>query len=178
MEDDEPVDLDFESMHKELSSKKQGHNEQLGAIFLSANSLELSINGMVDSQIKKIKAKNIESLTKSPWVPITTKLRLLRFADIIDDNLYGIIEALFKIRNQFAHKILITTKSERKSLCESLKDVKINNDFVDNLPNDAVKFQLISSYCFTRLLEISEKLDPSSVLHLEAVGDFEIIDDS
>jgi hypothetical protein len=58
-----------------------------------------------------------------------------------------------------------------------LKNAHITDSFLKSLPNDSIKFQLITSKCFVELLHISKKLDPSSVLELELVGDITPIEE-
>jgi hypothetical protein len=55
----------------------------------------------------------------------------------------------------------------------ALKAVKAVNPLLKELPKDIVKFQLISSYCQVTLGKILEKIDPDSVLYLEATEETE-----
>jgi hypothetical protein len=58
-----------------------------------------------------------------------------------------------------------------------LANATISNEFLKNLPNDSIKFSLIMSKCFVDLFYVSKRLDPNSVLELEAAGDFEVIEE-
>lgn len=173
-EDKENIELDYELMHKQLSKEKSDYREQLNAVILSCASLELSLYLLCKTRINKISSPSLKDWNEKPFIPITAKLNILRFADIIDEKLYKIIFTLFKVRNIFAHELPFPSKKFDK-VFDSLKSIDIGNDFVKSLSNDFVKFQLITSYCNVKLMDISEKLDPDSVLELELVGDMTII---
>lgn len=180
------VDLDYELIHKQLSQKKRDFKEQLYAVIISCVSLEIAINQLIEVKVKKLQSPNLETWRKNANIPISNKLRALRFisnklralrfAGLISENLYENLTLLFKIRNKFAHKLYLEAKTAGAEF-ESLKEIHISNDFVKKLPNNSVKFQLITSYCFAQLLTICEKLDPSSVLQLELVGDMTPIEE-
>jgi len=174
MAPDEKNSLDFKLMYKQFSQEKRGYKEELNAIFISTIGLEISINNMIDSIIKELKSENLENWVKNSNVPITAKLRLLRFSNIIDEQLYRNMAILFKIRNQFAHRLLIPKEDK---VYDPLKEIKIKNDFVDGLPNDSIKLQLIASHCFSLLFHISKKIVPESVLDLTLEGEITPIDD-
>jgi len=164
------IGLDYEGMYEQLSKEKRNYKEQLNSVILSCVTLEFSINELVEIRVKKLQSLNLEGWAKNINVPINNKLKALRFADLIGEDLYKNLMILFKIRNKFAHKIPLPIKTLETEF-ELLKDANITNDFVKKLPNDSVKFQLIVSQCFVELFYISKKLDPSSVLELELVGD-------
>ncbi len=91
---------------------------------------------------------------------------MLRFADIIDEELYDILFTLFKARNVFAHKLPFPEHFD--NVFVSLNSIDIGNDFVNKLPHNFIKFELITSYCNDKLFDITEKLDPTSIIHLVA----------
>lgn len=157
-------EIDYEGMYEQLSKRKNDYQEQLRAVILSCASLELSIYLLCKTRIKKISSQSLKEWNEKPFTPITTKLNMLRFADIIDEKLYRIIYTLFKVRNVFAHRLPFPEHFD--NVFDSLNSIDINNDFVKSLHNDFVKFQLITSYCNGELMDISEKLDPTSVIHL------------
>lgn len=169
-------DLDHKGTYKQLSQEKRGYKEQLHSVIISCVTLEFSINDLVEIAVKKLPSPNLEKWANNVNVPISNKLKALRFADIIDEDLYKNLSILFKIRNQFAHKMPLPLK-KLKSEFQRLKETYIKSDFVKKLPNDSIKFQLIVSQCFLELLQISKKLDPSSVLELELVGDITQIEE-
>jgi hypothetical protein len=169
------IELDYKGMYEQLSKIGSSYKEQLHAIIIDCVSLEFSINSLVKTQSKRLLSVDLEEWSKKPYISIITKLRALRLADLIDEELYKNLKILFKIRNTFAHEIPLPPKI-LESEFEALKDVEIDSDFVKNLPNDYVKFQLIVSYCFTKLLYISKKLDPTSVLDLEAIDDITTVE--
>ncbi len=170
----EDVDLDYEGMHKQMLKEKRGYKEQLHAVILGCVSLEFSVNDLIKIRSRKIKSDSLEEWSKNYNIPILAKIRMLRISDIVDERLYKNLKTLFKIRNIFAHQLDPAFFS--KNMFEDLKDIDVNNDFVNKLPNDSRKFQLAIAYCFVKLLKISEKLDPNSVIHLEGVGDIVPLD--
>lgn len=170
------IDLDYESMYKGLSQKKRDFKEQLYAVILSCVSLEVVINQLIEVKVKKLQSPNLEMWRKRPNILISNKLRALRFAGLISENLHENLSLLFKIRNKFAHKLYLDAKTAGAEF-ESLKEIHISNEFVKKLPNNSVKFQIITSHCAVQLIKICEKLDPSSVLQLELVSDMTPIEE-
>ena len=166
--------LDYEGMYKQLSKEKREYKDQLSAIILSSTTLEFAVNKLIEIGVRKVKSTLLEKQLRDVYIPIRSKLRLLRFAGLIDEDLYKNLSTLFKIRNRFAHALFITAKDSTPEF-DRLKDVETSNSFLKNLPNDSKKFQLIVSKCAVELIEICRKLDPSSVTTLELVGDIEEI---
>lgn len=167
-------DLDYEGMYNQLSKEKREYKDQVSAVILSSTTLEFSVNKLIEIGVRIIKSTLLEKQFTSIYVPISSKLRLLRFANLIDEELYKNLNILFKIRNTFAHALFITAKDSTKEF-NALEDIQITNKFVRDLPNDSKKFQLIVSKCFVEIIKICEKLDPSFVMKLELVGDIEEI---
>lgn len=170
-ENDNSGELDYEGMYDGLSKEKRKYKEHLNAVIIGCTTLETSINNLVRLQAKKLFSKSLTEWNNQPFVPISAKIKSLRFANLIDEKLYTILCTLFKIRNGFTHKILLFPDHANAEF-KSLDDVNIESDFVKNLPNDSVKFQLISSYCFTKMLYISIEMDPNSVSYFEADEDY------
>lgn len=164
------IDLDYEAMHKQLVKEKRDYKGQLNAVILSSTGLEFAVNQLVEIGVKKVQSPLLKERLKGAYVPISSKLRLLRFANLVNENLYKDLTILFKVRNRFAHELFLTSKDSATEF-EILKDAHITNKFLKALPNDSKKFQLIVSKCFAELVEICNKLDPSSVLKGEIVGD-------
>jgi hypothetical protein len=163
-------------MYKQLSKEKRGSKEKLNAVILSSTSLEFAITQLVKIGAEKLRIPSFVKSMRKSFVPINNKLKLLRSANIIDENLYKDLTILFRIRNKFAHEIYITSKNS-DPVFALLKNAHITDSFLKSLPNDSIKFQLITSKCFVELLHISKKLDPSSVLELELVGDITPIEE-
>lgn len=162
--------LDYEGMYKQLSKEKKGSKEIRNSVILGSTALEFAITQLVEIGAKKLEISPLKEAMKKAFVPISKKLKLLRDANVIDQNLYENLTILFRIRNRFAHEIFFTSKDSEPAL-EPLKDAHITDSFLKTLPNDSIKFQLLTSECFVDLLYISKKLDPSSVLELELVSD-------
>ena len=80
------------------------------------------------------------------------------------------MEIILRTRNKFAHKIIFSA-GEGDVIFSALQNAHIVNDFLKKLPNDAIKFQLLASECSCTLTMIMRKIDPSSVLDLEATED-------
>jgi hypothetical protein len=175
-ENGQPVELDYKGTYNQFAKEKGGYKEQLHSVILSCASLEFSINDLVEIQIKKLPSPILKEWSNNPNVPINAKIKALRFANIISEELYKNLSTLFKIRNKFAHNMPLPPKI-LESEFGLLKDVNIGNDFVKNLPNNSAKFQVIVSHCFTELLYISKKLDPSSVLDGTLVGEITPIEE-
>ena len=164
--------MDYKGIYKQLAKEKREYKDQLSAVILSSTSLEALINKLIEIGVKKVQSPFLEEQLKGVYIPISNKLRLLRFANLIDKDLYRNMALLFKLRNRFAHELFLTAKSSTPEF-EILKDAIITNTFLRNLPNDSKKFQLIVSKCCVELIKICEGLDPSSVMKLELVGDIE-----
>lgn len=168
--------LDFELMHSQLAKEKKGYKVELQSVFVSSTSLELSINNLVDLKIKKINSRSVEKWAKNPSVPISAKIRLLRVSEIISEELSESMRILFNVRNHFAHKFWPTPET-RNEIYKELETIDVGSDFVSKLPNDVVKFQLISSHCFKELFDASKKIDPKSIQTLVLDGDITVVDE-
>lgn len=166
--------LDYKGMYKQLSKQKREYMDQISAVIFSSTTLEFAVNKLVEIGVREVKSTLLEKQLRGVYIPIRTKLRLLRFAGLIDEDLYKNLDILFKIRNRFAHALFLTAKDSTPKF-DRLKDVETSNKFLKNLPNDSKKFQLIVSKCAVELIEICRKLDPSSVTTLEVVGDIKEI---
>lgn len=164
------IDLDYELMHKQLSMKEYTVREQLNAVIISSTILEIGINQTVEVVIKKIQSGALAEWSKRPFVPISSKITALRFANIIGEDLFHNMNILFRVRNQFAHR-LIFSLDESKTIFALMEKAKISNPFLAKLPHDVVKFQLLASLYSVSLLKISEKIDPQSVQVLEATDE-------
>lgn len=174
-EKEDVVELDYEGMYKALSKEKRSYKEQLHAAILGCVGLEFSINDLINIQIKKTPLKVLEKISKNPRAPVSKKLKALKKAGLIDEELFSDMGILFRIRNKFGHEIPLPFNRFEKEF-RLLKDIKLENDFVKNLSNDSVKFQLVVSHCFTKLLYISKKIDPNSVLELVSVGEIKPVE--
>lgn len=165
------VSLDYEGMYKQFSRKKRDYKEQLHAVMMGSACHEIIINQLIEvwAKVKKLQCPDVVKWAKN--TTISNRLKVLRFANLIDEALYKNLVLLFKIRNKFAHQLLFGAKTAVKEF-KDLKKVQISSDFVKKLPNDSRKFQLMVSHCCVELMKISETLEPSSVLQLELVGDF------
>lgn len=163
-------DLDYETMHKGLSKKKYTVRDQLNAVIISSCLLEMGVNQTVDAVIKKLPSRALTDWNKRPFVPITSKMTALRFANIIGEDLFHNMNILFRIRNQFAHGVFFSP-DECGAVFALLEKARIQNRFLASLPHDVVQFQLLASACSVNLLKISQKVDPSSVEELEATDE-------
>lgn len=141
---------------------------------VSGNVLETAIKLLCEARIDQLTAPNLEKWEKynsNTHVFISDRLNKLKSHDIIDEKLFEILSTLFKIRNKFAHELGMNPKDILIEF-DLLNKVNIDNKFVETLPNDSVKFQLIMSYCCNELFYIQEKLAPESILRGESVGEF------
>jgi len=163
--------LGYEGMYKQLSKEKREYPDQIRVVILSSTTLEFAVNKLLEIGINKIESPLLKEKTKG-YVPISSKLRMLRFAGLIKEDLYKNLSLLFKIRNRFAHALFLTAKDSTAEF-EILNDVETSNTFLKGLANDSKKFQLIVSKCTVEIMKICAKLDPSSVLSLELVGGIE-----
>ena len=156
--------MNYESMYKKFSKEKRGYEEDLKAVVISSNSLELIINGLVKLKAEKLPSIKIDDWLKNTYISISNKIRLLRFADLIDESFYKTLDILFKIRNDFAHKLAVN-----KNVFDRLNNIEIEDEFIKKLPNDSIKFELVVCYCICEFIKISEKIDPNSVLHSDGI---------
>ena len=164
-------DLDYAGMYKQLSKEKREYKDQITAVILSSTTLEFCVNKLIEIGVKKVESTLLENHLSNTYIPISNKLRLLRFANLIDDELYKNLSILFKIRNKFAHELFITTRDSTKEFL-ALEGILISNKFVNELPCDSKKYQLIVSKCAVDLIKICDKIDPTSVIKGDLVGDF------
>ena len=120
--------------------------------------LEELVNEIVELNLFRIGASNSKEWTESQWVPISTNLRLLRFADLIDEDTYKDLRILFSIRNIFAHK---TLRSELKDVFAPLAKLKFTRkDLPEEMKNnDYGKFMIASEYYEDILKTIYEKIE-------------------
>jgi hypothetical protein len=170
LSDEDEIHLAYKEMYEQLSKEKKGYKEQLQAVIISSVSLEWSINQLVTTVVSKLPSDGLEEWARNANVSIHYKLKALRFANVISEELYRNLVILFKIRNRFAHDMPLPPKALEAEF-ELLKDIGIDSEFVRNLSNDHMKFQIVMSRCFVELMQVSKRLDPSSVMHLELVGD-------
>lgn len=177
-EEGKEIKLGHENTYAQLSKEKRGYKECLNSIFTSCTVLEHFIKSLCKISNPKLSKTDSEKWINNPNVSLIAKLRELKSADVISEELYNNISVLFKIRNKFAHEFMAIPKKEVGHGFELLENVDIGNDFVKNLPDDSVKFQLIFHHCFAELLYISKRIDPNSVLELESTDEttFEILD--
>lgn len=170
MNNENEITLDYEGMYKQLSLKKRDYKEQLYAVIMGCACLEIAINQLigVSAKVKKIQPSNVVKWAEN--MTISNKLKVLRFADLIDKKIYENLTLLFEIRNKFAHHLYLGAKSAKDEF-EHLAKAHISDDFVKKLPNNSIKFQLMVSHCCVQLMEICKRLDPSSVETLELVSE-------
>lgn len=174
-ENDEKIDLDFHYMHSQLVKEKRNYREQENLVLMGAKALEKSLTDTLKSIIKKNKGKT-ETGTPKLRSSVSVKLKWLLSNGIISEQFYQNMSLIFGIRNKFAHKFMMTV-SDTIGIYDSLGESKVDNEFVENLPNDVVKFWLVVSYCFTELFYISKKIDPSSILDLGVVEEMTPLED-
>lgn len=163
-------------MYKQLSKEKRGSKEIRNFVILCSTSLEFAVTQLVKIGAEKLQLSPFKRIMKKSFVPISRKLRLLGIANIIDKNLRNNLTILFQIRNKFAHEMFFTSKNATPTF-EPLKDIHTTNNFLKSLPNDSIKFQLVTGKCFAEIVNISKSLDPGSVLELELVGDITPIEE-
>lgn len=159
-------EMDFKGMYEQISKEKREYKDQLSAVLLSSTTLELLANTLIMAGVKKVKSPLLEEQLKHAYTPVNAKLRLLRFADLIDENTYKNLSILFRIRNSFSHELFITAKQSTAEF-DALKNALIGNAFVEGLPNDSKKFQLLASKYSMDMMRTCKKLDPSSVTTME-----------
>lgn len=66
--------------------------------------LENRINLLIESRAKAINSKKLLKWAEKATDPLTQKLKLLRFADIIDEDTFNDLQVIFTIRNKIAHR--------------------------------------------------------------------------
>lgn len=170
------IKLDYEGMHKQLSKEKRGSKEIRNLVILCSTSLEFAVTQLLKIGAEKLQLFPFRKVMKKSFVPISRKLRLLRLANFINRNLQENLTILFQIRNKFAHELFFTSKDASPAF-EPLKNIHTTNNFLKSLPNDSIKFQLVTSKCLAEIVNISQSLDPNSVLELELFGDITPIEE-
>jgi hypothetical protein len=90
MYDDKEIDpnLDYELMYKQLSESKKSYRDQLHSVIMSSVTLEFAINELASIWARKIHSTGLEEWAERVYVPINTKLIALRFANLINENLF------------------------------------------------------------------------------------------
>lgn len=164
--------IDFEHTYSNLGEEGK-RKDRLSAIQTFFAVIELLIENLASSYIKKSDPdQNIESLSN-----FKRRIDYLKSKKVIGPELWHNLNILREIRNEKFHTIAIPKTS--KSVYSKLENVKCNNDFVNSIPNDSRKYQLVGSYCCACIFEIMEKISPEEITHLEMAEDtkFESIDD-
>jgi hypothetical protein len=54
---------------------------------------------------------------------------------------------------------------------DDLKNIKLENDYIKKLPNDTIKFNLICSAYFVKMMKVLQQISPESILHLGTLPD-------
>ncbi|MCW4043047.1 MAG: hypothetical protein NWE90_04900 [Candidatus Bathyarchaeota archaeon] len=162
--------LDYEGMYKGISQEKREYKDQISAVVISSTTLESVVNKLVEIGVREVDSTLLEKQLKDTYIPVSSKLRLLRFAGLIGEDLYKNLNILFKIRNRFAHALFLTAKESTLEF-NKLRQFKTSSTFLRSLPDDSKKFQLAVSKCTVELFEICNQLEPSSIQTLELTGD-------
>jgi len=173
--DTEELDMNYELTYDHIS-KEKSYKGQLHQVIVGSTILESQIAQLMETATGTLPSEVVRQWSQLTKAPISQKTKALQVAGIINDDLCHNLGIAFSIRNQFAHQVAIPPNAI-ESAFQRLKGVRIPNDFVRNLPNDAAKFCLVVSHCFHELMGISKKLDPGSVLQLDHVKDMTPIEE-
>lgn len=172
--DTDEVGINYELTYAHIP-KEKGYKGQLHQVIVGSTILESQISQLIETAVRKLPSL-VRHWAHLANAPVSKKLKALRKADVIDKDLDHDLRIVFSVRNQFAHDVAIPPNAVASAF-ERLKDVRIANMFVRNLPNDAAKFCLVVSHCFHELMHVMKNLDPNSVLQLELVGDITPIEE-
>ena len=85
---------------KDLSLKKQEISDILGY----STFLESKINQIVTLRAEGLDSTSLLKWSRNSSIPISHKLRMLRFLNMIDEIEYNELTIIFKIRNEIAHR--------------------------------------------------------------------------
>lgn len=86
-----------------LIEKIRNQSDQTSIILGMSSYLEGLVNAIIDAKITNLKSTPLESWSKDISIPISDKLRILRFLDLINEKEYGETRTIFKVRNSMAH---------------------------------------------------------------------------
>ncbi len=87
-------------------------------------------------------------LAEDNSVPISTKIRLLKEAELIDKNLYKNLDKFFRIRNRFAHKEAFFAVED---MC---KELDIDYTSLETLDNVEKAYLELADKCYHELYDI------------------------
>lgn len=117
----------------ELNSVKQ-HNRSL--VIITHGFIELFLNRIIEEKCKHGK-KRITSNNRD--IPVSVKLTLLKELNHIDNQMYDVINAFRKIRNQAAHEASFAITPENWHILNSGLDRFISGES-KRKPNDLLHF--------------------------------------
>lgn len=124
-------EAETEKPMNKLMEKIKNQSNQTSIILGMSSYVEGLINAIVDAKIANLKSTPLESWSKDISIPISDKLRILRFLDLINEKEYEEIRMIFKVRNSMAHMNLLKENNENP-----LRFISISNTLIKKLKLD------------------------------------------
>lgn len=125
---------------KSVDEKKQridAYSQNLQFVIFASASLSEHIDLLTAACARVINSPKLISkfMTEKPWETSTTRrLQFLRFADIIDEEVYSDLYIIYKIRNKFAHISLLHLDEQK--ILSSMNNLKLEEDKIKSMPNN------------------------------------------
>lgn len=158
---EEDVDLDFKTMHAQLMKEEITYQRRLYLTIISFQTIEFVLYKIAKAHAQKIASPKIVKWLEQ-YIPIMQVARYLRFAGLINENGYTGIQVLANIRNDIAHELFPSNQ-----IFKDLSNVVLKSDYVNNLPNDVLKYSLICSEYSISFFILLGNIDETTIMHLE-----------
>ncbi len=152
------AEAEEEARYEAFKEVAEKHDKNLGTIMFSSILLEEKLDTLIRLQLIKREKSEIEGQIKR--ITIAQKLMLLRFADLIDEQMYQDLRVLNRLRNLYAHESVFSDKfagvsEELKKLRSSKIKDDVLYDLIDEMPLSPNKFL---AFYIPFLFEIDEKI--------------------
>lgn len=145
-------------------------------IFMFSN-IELTINALLRYFLDKTYSELFEKWS-NPDFPFSDKVRILRFKEIITEQMASDLLILAKIRNEFSHNPFVKKNSfdpltNLQITDREIKSVIQSNDpDIKSLPNDIAKFVMVAGVYNTILVRKCQELGILVVIGSMETHDF------
>lgn len=108
------------------------NKEHISRIMSNSISLERAIIGLIEDRALLLNSTKLKKYAEDEDIPISDKLRLLRFTDTINEETYLTATILIRIRNKAAHLSFDKAYKEEQKLIRKLypKPIKDENTFL------------------------------------------------
>ncbi len=121
-------EAELEKPMDKLMDKIRTQSNETSIILGMSSYIEGLINTIIDAKIVNLKSALLINWSKDISIPISDKLRVLRFLDLVSEEEYKEIRMIFKVRNNMAHMSLLKEKNENP-----LRFISISKTLIKNL---------------------------------------------